>query len=302
MPSEDAHLGNSSSGGGNASSAEVNLAIEQASKAAQLRGYAAPTLELILLALLDRISVQEILAAHDADTKSLRAALVSHIDANIPPAPANSLLDVETDLQRVLSRAAMKSYLNSRKHITEADILEAILVEQTSFAAKTLRDHGLTLKTVESQIVEKYLVEQQEEASRLNQLLKKMEEHKASAGKTQDSDSARIEKYSGQAKNKDAGIKSYLLRVTSNKPANFKAAISCDGHLDLYIEETPFEAEFLAERLAALFDTIAGGVRLRVELITDIDGQPHVTAAFEGQCGAIFEDPSEFNYQRSGRL
>jgi hypothetical protein len=92
--------------------------------------------------------------------------------------------------------------------------------------------------------------------------------------------------------------------VTNEDPevVSFKAAVSHDGRLDLYIEETPYEIEFLASKLAVLFETVEGGTRLKVELVTEVSGQPRVVDGFGGSSGAIFEDPRSYQTQRSGRL
>lgn len=43
--------------------------------------------------------------------------------------------------------------------------------------------------------------------------------------------------------------------------------MSHDGRLDLYIESTPFETEFIASRVAALFEAIDSDGWLKVQLI-----------------------------------
>ncbi len=101
------------------------------------------------------------------------------------------------------------------------------------------------------------------------------------------------------------GARRYTLRVISEDgvgATQFKAAVSHDGRLDLYIESTPFETEFLASRVVALFEAIDGDGRLRVQLITEVDGQNRPVAGVGGRAGAIFDDRDSLAGQRSGTL
>ncbi len=82
----------------------------------------------------------------------------------------------------------------------------------------------------------------------------------------------------------------------------FKAALSRNGILDLYVEETPFEIEFVASTVVGLFEAVEGGDRLKVQLITELEGEERVVSGFGGSAGAIFQDGHARPGQRSGFL
>ena len=103
----------------------------------------------------------------------------------------------------------------------------------------------------------------------------------------------------------DSSHKVYVLRVnadTSDSNIAFKAAISRNGQLDFYVEETPFEIEFVASTIVALFETVEAGGRIKVELITDVEGQQLPVSGFTGSSGAVFRDRRNPMEQRSGQF
>ena len=82
----------------------------------------------------------------------------------------------------------------------------------------------------------------------------------------------------------------------------FKAAVSHDGVLDLYVESTPFETKFSARQVVALYEGFDRGT-LKAELFADVDGVVQKVGGGSGsEAGAIFEDLYQRVDQRSGRL
>ena len=307
-PDQTAILGNSSGGGSGGGDPATDLALQRAMDMAEQGGRASPTVEQLLLALLDDRSVQELLAGQSVDLGSLLASLRSYVqmvDAS-PVAAAQDAAALASPrafrpnraLQNVFRRALMKNMALNRKGESPTDLLVAILVEGDTFAARALAEHGLTVEEAESASLERYLAVAKEQDAKLADLRRKIAEepaHPRDPGEPAQS----IVASSGTGSAPKTQM--YSLRVTSRgaEQARFKGAVSYDGRLDLYIESTPFETAFPASRIAALFEAIDGS--LNVELSTEIDGQRGKVSGFGGESGAIFEDALERG-QRSGTL
>lgn len=304
VESEDAYFGNSSSGGSSTSSSSLELSFERAMEQAQISQQEYLTIEQVLLALLDDPSTREFLEDNAVDIGSVRAELSSFVRSNASNAPNGGRPIPHQDVRQVSQRALMKIYSSNKKAVDGVDILEAILAENNSFAAQILQKSGLSLELTSNQVLERYLARAARDTEKLEKLVREIEEQKQFADPAQGHHIATLEPASAQSERDGAGYKSYVLLVTSDDPAvvRFKAAVSRDGRLDLYIEETPFETEFLASNVAALFETVEGGARIRVELTTEVEGQSRVVSGFGGSSGAIFIDPRSGILQRSGRL
>lgn len=309
--SESAYVGDGSRSSGASSVAPaVERAYERAMESALESGVGRMTTEHVLIELLDDESVQEVLTTADADRDSLRVQLLNHLEANKLEGSTYTQMQVDSALQSAMQRAVMKTFLSNRKGASGADILTAILVENNSVGARILRDHGLTIDVAENKALEIYLARSAEQGKKLEALLKKIEAQRPTSSET---DSFRVAtkpslqgaKPYTQHSNTDSSHKAYKLRViaeTGESNIGFKAAVSHNGQLDLYVEETPFEIEFVAATIVALFEAVEASGRIKVELITDIEGQQRTVSGFAGSSGAIFQDRNISMKQRSGHF
>lgn len=189
----------------------------------------------------------------------------------------------------MLGRAIVNTYQSNKKEAEGADILEAILAEGDTFAAQLLQENGLTLEMTKSQVLERYMAIAEQDEQKIEQLLRKMSKKEATADSVPSDHVTILDGSAGQSKDGDAGFKRYVLRVTGEDAQiiGFKAAVSHDDRLELYIEETPFETELLASSLTILFETIDGRTPLKVELVTEMEGQYRVVSGFEDSSGII---------------
>ena len=281
-------VGGHGGGGGRQVPASVELALQQAHADAG----GAVTVEHVLLALLDEPTTLELFTNQRVDVESIRTALRQHLTSVEAGAASDAR---RVSLQNVMRRAFTKSMATNRPATSGADIVVAMLVEGDSFAAQTLRGHGLSVEQADDRALEIYLNKQAENARRLEALKKNLAERAARpAGGPQ-----LIASAIGTA---ESGLERYTLRVSSEEPTEFKAAVSHDGQLDLYIETTPFEKELIAKSIVVLFETLDRNRRLRVQLFGPSEGNPLVGVG--GAAGAIFEDGTTLKLirQKSGRL
>jgi hypothetical protein len=164
------------------------------------------------------------------------------------------------------------------------------------------------VETAESANIERYLTRSAEVSKRLDILRERIEEQKVGTDSGAALRSAGLQtpaKLSNDT-GTEVGHKAYTLRVSgendSDAPVQFKAAVSHDGFLNLYVEETPFETEFVAVTVVALFEAVDAGGRLEVELLTELEGEQRTVSGFTAASGAIFQDPRDHMGQQSGRL
>lgn len=292
-------LGSMSGGWSNTASAAVEFALQQAMETARASGRETPTLEQVLLALLDHESVRQMFANQSVDTAAIRNSLLHHLEVTSGESQGPNPPRVDPPLQNVMRRAAVKNLASNKKEVEPTDIVVAILVESNSHAARLLSEQGLAVDKVENEAMNRCLARQAEQSRRLEELRLRLAEEKARQPQQQ------VQIGSAVGTGTATELRPYTLRVTtedSRREARFKAAVSHDGRLDLYIEATPFEVELLASRVAALFEAIDSDDRLRVQLIAEIEGQQRTVAGFGGRAGAIFDDRDGLGGQRSGTL
>jgi hypothetical protein len=170
-----------------------------------------------------------------------------------------------------------------------------MLVEGDSFAAQTLREHGLTVEQADDRALEIYLNQQAENARRYEALKKNLAERA-----TRPKEGPQL--LASAIGTTESGLQRYTLRVSSEEPTEFKAAVSHDGQLDLHVETTPFGKELIAKSIVVLFETLDRNHRLRVQLFVPSKENPLV--GVRGAAGAIFEDGTTLKLirQKSGRL
>ena len=310
--SEVAYLGNSSRSGGGFIAAETERAIENALKSAKDSGDIQLTIEHLVLALLDEGAVRDLLENSSVDLVAVRSALKAHIDLNVPKSKEFEEPRPGSKLSIVMQRAVMKMMATNRKAINGADYIIAVLAQNDSFASQTLRDHGLALQIAEDENLERYLKKNAEQTKEIERLQEKIRVQRESQDVTSELSAAgnniAIGAVSSSGSGDDKvveGHRDYTLQVFSEDESGlvqFKCAISHDGRLDLYIEETPFEVKFIATKVVVLVDALSANTRLNVQLRTEIEGEQRTVSGFGGTSGAIFKDPRSLMSQRSGRL
>ena len=293
-------LGNSSSG--SSSSSNADFVFTRAMDLATGRGDAQLTVEHFLIALLDNKAAVELLDAHYLDREALRTVLEDRIDTVATRAGAGTP-SVDSSLRQVLQRATLKSIVTDQRGATGADYVLAILVQDDTFAAQALRDHGLTLEVAKDTVIEQQVARNEAARKRWEEIKERVDAQRRA--ENAESEHQPVLSQALQSGARDRGPKHYRLRIMGadgREGVRFKAAVSRNGRLELYVEETPFEVEFTATRIAALFEAVSGNAALKVELISEVGGEQRVVSSFGGEAGAIFKDPREPHRQRSGRL
>ena len=286
----NAEVGVGGYGGGG--SRQVPASVELALQQAHADAGAGVAVEHVLLALLDEPTALQLLTDQRVDVESIRTALRRHLAS----VEASESSDARVSLQNVIRRAFTKSMATNRPATSGADIVVAMLVEGDSFAAQTLREHGLTVEQADDQALEIYLTRQAENARRYEALKKNLAERAARPAEGP-------QLLASATGTTESGLERYTLRVSSEEPTEFKAAVSHDGQLDLYIETTPFEKELIATRIVVLFETVDRNHRLRVQLFGPSEGENPLVGV-GAAAGAIFEDGTTLKLirQKSGRL
>jgi hypothetical protein len=297
-------VGSSSESGGGRGQTSTGLAFERALRIAKESGRQSPTVEQLLVALLDDADVRDALVTRYVDVNSLRASLTEYVERQPPIEPtAADPFGRDPKLTPVLRRSTFKGVAENRDPLA-TDLLTAILVEGDSFAAKTLADHGLTVQEAENAAVEHYLAAQKENDVRMAETQRRIA---AEAERSKSAPSAQPQFSIAESQSSSASpveARSYTLRIDSggSTEMRFKAAVSHDGVLDLYVESTPFETTFTAHQVVALYEAVDRG-SLRAQLFANADGvRQSVAASAGGEAGAIFEDVYQRGARSSGRL
>ena len=308
-----AHVGQSSRSIGVTFTPSVELAFEQA--LAKAKNAAALTIEGLLLELLDEHTTFELLTSANVDVDALRADLNEHVrSTSVGVSVRGGVPKPEDALQNAIRRAVMKAVTSNKKGASGADIVVAILVEGDSFAAKSLGKYGLNVDTAEDVNLDRYLARSKEQTKLLREFQEKARTQRetTSVVATALSDKLQVQIRSGSYQKltpeseTEGGHATFVLHINSANGTEdiipFKAAISRNGILDLYIEQTPYEIEFVADTVVGLFEAIEGGDRLEVQLVTEIEGENRKVSGFSGSAGAIFRDRNSVLDQKSGYL
>lgn len=292
----------------------VEMAFERARTKAKARSNPSVTTEQVLIELLQEETAVALLSAENVDVNALRADLMESLSTDTSSSPAGTEPRAAEPLQNAMRRAVITALASNSKGATGADIVVAILVEGETRAAQLLHKYGLAIHSAENTKLEQYLRRNKEQAKRLAEMQERTRLHRdQTAGVvSKNSNTLRLEARGsadtgGEAQGQAGSAhKLYLLKVLGDDPDNapimFKAALSRNGILDLYIEQTPFEIEFAASTVVGLFEAVEAGDRLKVQLITDIEGQERVVSGFGGSAGAIFRDGRRRLGQESGFL
>ncbi len=298
---QTALLGHMSQSTSNMTAPATEMALQRAMEMAKAGSNQTLTPEHVLVALLEDEAVLDLLANQNVEPDSVRTSLIRHLDETNEDQHEANGSSVDPSMRTVMQHAVGRKMAFSRKDISPVDLLVAILIDGNSFAASVLNEHGLTLEEADNESLKRHLAEATEQGRNLDVLRERIAQESTGAGDRAGSVSIRSQSSSGPA----IELRHYTLRVTSEQhgeETEFKAAVSHDGRLDLYIESTPFETDFKAGRIAALFESIEADGELKVELIAEIEGQRRKVSGFTGTSGAIFGDRGDIGMQRSGAL
>lgn len=274
---QQADFGNSSSGGG-ASSSEVEFAVEQARMLAEDNGTEL-SVDFFLYALLDDRAVRSFLK--QAQVNVVR--LSNELEGQLSQARHEDPEIKREALRAVLGVAKLSADQLGKKFPTVEDYVGAILLDGSSNAAAALRSQGLTAERA-LEIAAQIHAEQEAERERARAELERKLSDARSRGVD---DASEVRTFTDSPRH---GARRYVMRVegeTADKQVQFKAAISRDGFLELLIEETPFEIEFVASKLAILIDSVESS-RLNAELFVQTDSGRMKSGSFGGESGAFF--------------
>jgi ATP-dependent Clp protease ATP-binding subunit ClpA len=189
-------------GTSNMSSGAVDFALERAMEMARDSGREAPTLEQLLLALLDDESVQEMFANQYIDAELIRTLLQYHLETTSAEPQTPDIPRVAPALQNVMRRAVMKNMVSNKREVEATDIVVAILVEGASYAARVLNEQGLTVDEAENEALKSYLARQEQQSRRLEEMRTRIAEENTrqaqSAGALQTDSTSTIRMTSAQ--------------------------------------------------------------------------------------------------------
>lgn len=313
--SDKAHVGHASRSSGITFAPAVELALEHAQARARSTRSPVVTTEHALIELLEEDTARELLSVADVDLDALRADLQEALGSDSPGAPAASEPRASNGLQDVLRRAVVAALASGSRGASGADVIVAILVEGESEASRLLSKHGLTTQAAENEKIEQYLRRSKQQAEHLAIVAAQARLHRESTAgihskghhlTTLGVPSKENTGTDSATRGDQSAHKSFLLRISSNDQDRsripFKAALSRNGLLDLYVEHTPFEVEFVASTVVGLFEAVEAGDRLTVQLITEVEGEERVVSGFGGAAGAIFRDARDRLGQRAGIL
>jgi len=305
-----AFVGQGARSSGIAFAPAVEQALERAKARARSTRSPVVTTEHALIELLEEDSARELLSAADIDLDALRVDLQEALRSGAPVASEPRASNM---LQDVLRRAVVAALASGSRGASGADVIVAILVERESEAFRLLSKHGLTTQAAENEKIEQHLRRSKQQADRLADVeaqarlhrestagIHSKRDHRATLGVRRKGSTGT----DSETRADRSAHKSFLLRIYSSDQDRsripFKVALSRNGILDLYVEHTPFEIEFVASTVVGLFEAVEAGDRLKVQLITEVEGEERVVSGFGGAAGAIFRDGRDRLGQRSG--
>jgi Glyoxalase superfamily protein/Clp amino terminal domain, pathogenicity island component len=131
-------------------SADVTAARDRALRFAAQRKHEYATLEHLLLSLIEDADASAAMSVHNADLASLKGKLVDHLDYKLGGLVIDNGRDPRPTaaFHRVFGRAQHRALELGHSTITGTNILEAILFETESPAARFLAEHGITRQDI----------------------------------------------------------------------------------------------------------------------------------------------------------
>jgi ATP-dependent Clp protease ATP-binding subunit ClpA len=131
-------------------SADLTATRDRALRFAAQRKHEYATLEHLLLSLIEDADASAAMTVYNANLVSLKGKLVDHLDNKLDALVINNGLDPKPTaaFQRVFGRAQHRALELGHSTITGTNILEAILFETESPAARFLAEQGITRQDI----------------------------------------------------------------------------------------------------------------------------------------------------------
>jgi Glyoxalase superfamily protein/Clp amino terminal domain, pathogenicity island component len=131
-------------------SADLTATRERAIRFATLRKHEYATLEHLLLSLIEDADASAAMSVYNADLATLKGKLVGHLEYKLGILVIDNGWDPKPTaaFQRVFQRAQHRALELGHSTITGANILEAILFETESPAARFLAEQGITRQDI----------------------------------------------------------------------------------------------------------------------------------------------------------
>jgi len=176
-------------------SKELEITLNMAFTNAHTKRHEFITVEHLLLALLDNMSVKPILDACGCDIKAIRGELAQFIDETVSLIPENIQRETQPTLgfQRVLQRAVFHVQASDKKEVSGANLFVALFSEQDSHSVYILNKYDITRLDVVNYLAHgiSKLEQEQQEQEELNSEAE-TDEHAEGTAK----ESTPLEKYS----------------------------------------------------------------------------------------------------------
>jgi hypothetical protein len=285
-----------SQGSSRSNTPQLEHAFEEAKTTAERESDAVFTIERLLQRLLEEPEVRSALATNDVDVQALSSELTSYLQG-VRKTDTGFSMVTDSKVRNVLQSIVVRRHVEGINRATSSlDVLAAIVGQGNSFAAERLSAYGFTAETAIDLADAHYVASGRANEAELQQTKAKLA-LLPKQGQTRSEtmpDSAQ-----GAAKLNATSTADYKIVVVSRdamSEAQFKGAISADGSLTLLVETTPFEIDFLASEIVALFETVSDGEGISVELLaTQSDGTVKIVSGFGGQSGAILKNRKDLN-------
>ena len=111
------------------------------------------TLECLILALLDDEELVELLTEASIDVNVIKQQVVDYITNELPKAVDDSPPRETKSLERVLNRAFGQAMFYGQNEVKSVDVLASIFYEKNNWVAATLKNNGVTKKTLAGSII-----------------------------------------------------------------------------------------------------------------------------------------------------
>lgn len=291
-----------STGGSRSAEPALELVFEDAAHRAMVDRDISFSVDRVALSLLSNADVEAELTRAGVDSVVVSQRLEVHLGAQTK-SEAGFRAPTDPNLRAVLHTIIVKHFSQKRQRLMSSlDVLAVIMEQNDSFAADTLRDYGYTPETSLETANTHFAVAQQKDADDLRAIKDKL-----SAALRSNAPYWAVGPRQKETEEDPHTMQHYRIVVTSRDSKNeveFKGAVSQDGAVTLLIEETPFEFEFLATQVIAVFDALSGKEGISAEIfLRQLDGTERTMGRFGGHSGALLEDRRDRAAQwRSGHF
>lgn len=272
---------------------EFDWAFSEALGIAADEGDGVLTLERFLLRLLEEPEVNGALTQSGVDLVALRGDLIAFVQG--VPKSDDGFSDLpDAKLTQVLRSTAVLLHSDGARNnhvISSLDFLAAIMRQGESMASDWLTSAGFTLEQATE-------IAQADSVSNRQQTERELKDTKARLNAFPvHSDGAFLSGHlvpTRESVDSDAPTNHYRITVESreaDEEVEFKAAVWAGSSLQLLVESTPFEHEFVAREVIALFESVNNRQGISAALYaTQSDGSEKKIGGFGGESGVILKN------------